>query len=63
MQKKTGVLVYALRRTERVLLAGGQLRARRNAWSAVVENRQHAADRAEVAGLFPAEADGQRRHA
>ncbi|MFJ8041065.1 hypothetical protein ACIRBX_11230 [Kitasatospora sp. NPDC096147] len=63
MPNKTGILVYALRRTERVLLAGGHLKARRNAWSAVVENRQHAADRAEVAGLFPAESDSRRRHA
>ncbi|MFC5664444.1 hypothetical protein ACFP3U_15805 [Kitasatospora misakiensis] len=35
----------ALRLAESVLLAGGQRRARRNAWAAVCENRQHAAAR------------------
>ncbi|MGW2544190.1 hypothetical protein ACWC5I_25755 [Kitasatospora sp. NPDC001574] len=35
----------ALRLAESVLLAGGQRQARRNAWSAVCENRQYAADR------------------
>ncbi|MEV4614236.1 hypothetical protein AB0K43_16810 [Kitasatospora sp. NPDC049258] len=35
----------AVRLAERVLLAGGQHRARINAWSAVCENRRHAADR------------------
>ncbi|MER7753458.1 hypothetical protein [Kitasatospora sp. NPDC097643] len=35
----------ALRLAESVLLAGGQQQARRNAWAAVCENRQYAADR------------------
>ncbi|AUY52056.1 hypothetical protein [Streptomyces sp. CB01881] len=35
----------ALRLAESVLLAGGQRQARRNAWAAVCENRQYAADR------------------
>ncbi|GAA1182335.1 hypothetical protein F4556_005423 [Kitasatospora gansuensis] len=57
------ILVHALRRTERLLLAGGQQRARRNAWSAVCENRRHAADRSEAAALFPAEQPGALRRA
>ncbi|MFD5463800.1 hypothetical protein ACFWIQ_13410 [Kitasatospora sp. NPDC127059] len=35
----------ALRFAESVLLAPGQRHARRNAWAAVCENREHAADR------------------
>ncbi|WP_406197922.1 hypothetical protein OH807_13185 [Kitasatospora sp. NBC_01560] len=35
----------ALRLAESVLLAGGQRQARRNAWTAVCENRRYAADR------------------
>ncbi len=35
----------ALRLAESVLLAGGQRRARRNAWAAVCEDRRHAAAR------------------
>ncbi|MFD5431993.1 hypothetical protein ACFWJ4_07415 [Kitasatospora sp. NPDC127067] len=35
----------ALRFAESVLLAPGQRHARRNAWAAVCENRQYAADR------------------
>lgn len=63
MRKKTGILVHALRRTEQMLLTSGQLRARRNAWAAVCENRRHAADRSEAAALFPAEQAGVLRHA
>ncbi|MFJ4186400.1 hypothetical protein [Kitasatospora sp. NPDC089509] len=35
----------ALRFAESVLLAPGQRHARRNAWAAVCEDREHAADR------------------
>ncbi|WP_198042316.1 hypothetical protein [Kitasatospora azatica] len=35
----------AIRLADRVLLAGGRNQARLNAWSAVCENRRHAADR------------------
>ncbi|MCX4749507.1 hypothetical protein OG455_29030 [Kitasatospora sp. NBC_01287] len=35
----------AIRLAESVLLAGGRRQARLNAWSAVCENRRHAADR------------------
>ncbi|WP_329563579.1 hypothetical protein [Kitasatospora sp. NBC_01266] len=35
----------AIRLAENVLLAGGRRQARLNAWSAVCENRRHAADR------------------
>ncbi|MFJ9771632.1 hypothetical protein ACIRVF_10325 [Kitasatospora sp. NPDC101157] len=35
----------ALRFAESVLLAPGQRHARRNAWAAVCENREYAADR------------------
>ncbi|MER5865514.1 hypothetical protein [Kitasatospora sp. NPDC002040] len=63
MPNTTGILAHALRRTERVLLAGGQQRARRNAWAAVCENRRHAADRSEAAALLPAERGGALRRA
>jgi hypothetical protein len=58
MPKKMGLLpsaimAAALRRTERMILTGGQQRARLNAWSAVCENRRHAADRTEAAELLP----------
>ncbi|WP_457033876.1 hypothetical protein [Kitasatospora sp. P5_F3] len=68
MPKTTGILPFAimavaLRRTEQLLLTGGQQRARLNAWSAVCENRRHAADRSEAASLLPAERAGSLRHA
>ncbi|BFV59682.1 hypothetical protein KCMC57_up47860 [Kitasatospora sp. CMC57] len=63
MPKKTGIVVHVLRRTERMLLTGGQQRARRNAWSAVCENSRHAADRSQAAALFPAEQAGALRRA
>ncbi|MEV7600320.1 hypothetical protein AB0O91_23380 [Kitasatospora sp. NPDC089797] len=42
----------ALRFAESVLLAPGQRHARRNAWTAVCENREHAADRRQDADVI-----------
>jgi hypothetical protein len=39
-------ITVAIRLAESVLLAGGRNQARLNAWTAVCENRRHAADRA-----------------
>ncbi|MER8182669.1 hypothetical protein [Kitasatospora sp. NPDC094015] len=56
----------AVRLAERVLLAGGQRRARINAWSAVCENRRHAADRVDgtaPSGVRGGGPTGSRQHA
>ncbi|MET9177819.1 hypothetical protein ABZX88_06275 [Kitasatospora aureofaciens] len=45
MQVRIRSVGAALRFAESVLLAPGQRHARRNAWAAVCENREHAADR------------------
>ncbi|MDF9812760.1 hypothetical protein [Streptomyces sp. SPB162] len=44
----------ALRAMEALLLGGGQQTARRNAWSAVVEDRRRAKDRHEVQHVIEA---------
>ncbi|GAA0657272.1 hypothetical protein GCM10010193_04920 [Kitasatospora atroaurantiaca] len=49
----------ALRLAESALLAGG----RRNAWTAVCENRRHAADREHGAALLGLAPEGSRRKA
>ncbi|MFI2611088.1 hypothetical protein [Kitasatospora sp. NPDC018619] len=45
MRMRIRSMGVALRFAESVLLAPGQRHARRNAWAAVCEDRQHAADR------------------
>ncbi|MFH9348427.1 hypothetical protein [Kitasatospora sp. NPDC017646] len=45
MQVRIRSVGAALRFAESVLLAHGQRHARRNAWAAVCENREYAADR------------------
>ncbi|WP_371496704.1 hypothetical protein OG871_11925 [Kitasatospora sp. NBC_00374] len=52
----------AVRMAESVLLGGGQRRARRNAWSAVCENRRYAADRVDGAAA-PGRPDQARQRA
>ncbi|MER6997834.1 hypothetical protein [Streptomyces sp. NPDC000410] len=44
----------ALRAVESVLLRGGQRTARRNAWTAVLEDRRRAKDRAETQHVLEA---------
>ncbi|WP_307717870.1 hypothetical protein [Streptomyces sp. V4I23] len=44
----------ALRAMESLLLGGGQRTARRNAWSAVLEDRRRAKDRVEVQHVLEA---------
>jgi hypothetical protein len=44
----------ALRAVESLLLSGGQRTARRNAWSAVLEDRRRAKDRAEAQSVLDA---------
>jgi hypothetical protein len=44
----------ALRAVESLLLAGGQRTARHNAWSAVLEDRRRAKDRAEAQSVLDA---------
>ncbi|GAA2233715.1 hypothetical protein GCM10010232_20540 [Streptomyces amakusaensis] len=44
----------ALRAVESLLLGGGQRTARRNAWSAVLEDRGRARDRAEAQHVLEA---------
>lgn len=57
-------VTHALRAVESLLLSGGQRTARRNAWTAVLEDRRRAEDRAEtehvLAGHVP-EAVADRR--
>ena len=48
---------FALRTVETFLLAGGQRTARRNAWSAVVEDRRAARARAESQSVIEAVSD------
>jgi hypothetical protein len=47
----------ALRAMESLLLSGGQRTARRNAWTAVLEDRRRAADRAEAQSVLEGVAD------
>ncbi|MFD7867284.1 hypothetical protein [Streptomyces sp. NPDC057682] len=47
----------ALRAVESLLLAGGQRTARRNAWTAVLEDRRRAEDRVASAHVLEAVAD------
>ncbi|EFE73965.1 hypothetical protein K7395_27610 [Streptomyces filamentosus] len=44
----------ALRAVESLLLSGGQRTARRNAWTAVLEDRRRAKDRVEVQHVLDA---------
>ena len=46
----------ALRAVESLLLSGGQRTARRNAWSAVLEDRRRAKDRVEAQHVLEAAA-------
>ncbi|MFH9132507.1 hypothetical protein [Streptomyces sp. NPDC017524] len=47
----------ALRAVESLLLSSGQRTARRNAWTAVLEDRRRARDRVEVQHVLEAVAD------
>ncbi|MGW1977484.1 SCO2195 family GlnR-regulated protein [Streptomyces sp. NPDC001889] len=47
-------LTHALRAMERLLLGAGQRTARRNAWTAVLEDRRRARDRAEAQHVLEA---------
>ncbi|MEU8676791.1 hypothetical protein [Streptomyces sp. NPDC048560] len=47
----------ALRAVESLLLSSGQRTARRNAWTAVLEDRRRAKDRVEVQHVLEAVAD------
>ncbi|WP_435597696.1 SCO2195 family GlnR-regulated protein [Streptomyces anulatus] len=47
----------ALRAVESLLLSGGQRTARRNAWTAVLEDRRRAKDRGEAQHVLDAVAD------
>ncbi|GGV75456.1 hypothetical protein ACH4CE_12315 [Streptomyces gelaticus] len=47
----------ALRAVESLVLAGGQRTARRNAWTAVLEDRRRAKDRVEAEHVLEAAAD------
>ncbi|MFH9607745.1 hypothetical protein [Streptomyces sp. NPDC017448] len=47
----------ALRAVESLLLSGGQRTARRNAWTAVLEDRRRAQDRVEAEYVLDAVAD------
>ncbi|MBB1257063.1 SCO2195 family GlnR-regulated protein [Streptomyces alkaliterrae] len=51
-------LAETLRVLEGLLLESGQRTARRNAWSAVVENRSRARARSEAAHVLEAAAEG-----
>ncbi|MGK5629890.1 SCO2195 family GlnR-regulated protein [Streptomyces sp. URMC 123] len=48
----------ALRAVESLLMRGGQRTARRNAWSAVLEDRRRAKDRREAQHVLEAMATG-----
>ncbi|MDG9705069.1 hypothetical protein [Streptomyces sp. DH37] len=50
-----------LGRLEGLLLPGGQRTARRNAWTAVLEDRRRARARAEAAAVLEAAGTGRRR--
>ncbi|MFI9624379.1 hypothetical protein [Streptomyces sp. NPDC052042] len=60
-------VTHALRAVESLLLNGGQRTARRNAWTAVLEDRRRARDRVEVehvlAGHVPEAAADRRSRA
>ena len=47
----------ALRAVESLLMSGGQRTARRNAWTAVLEDRRRAQDRVEAENVLKAVAD------
>ncbi|MFB7917587.1 MULTISPECIES: hypothetical protein [unclassified Streptomyces] len=50
-------VTHALRAVESLLLGGGQRTARRNAWTAVLEDRRRAKDRVEAEHVLEAAAD------
>jgi len=50
-------VTHALRAVESLLLGGGQRTARRNAWTAVLEDRRRARDRMEAEHVLEAAAD------
>ncbi|MEU9621444.1 MULTISPECIES: hypothetical protein [unclassified Streptomyces] len=50
-------VTHALRAVESLLLSGGQRTARRNAWTAVLEDRRRAKDRVEAEYVLEAAAD------
>jgi hypothetical protein len=50
-----------LGRLEGLLLPGGQRTARRNAWTAVLEDRRRARARGEAAAVLEAAGSGRRR--
>jgi hypothetical protein len=51
----------ALRAVESLLLSGGQRTARRNAWTAVLEDRRRAKDRVEAQRVLEAVSDATSR--
>ncbi|WP_335984123.1 hypothetical protein [Streptomyces sp. CA2R106] len=59
----TGPVAGALRAVESFLLGGGQQTARRNAWAAVVADRQRAKDRREAEREIAALAGSERGEA
>jgi hypothetical protein len=50
-------VTVALRAVESLLMSGGQRTARRNAWTAVLEDRRRAQDRVEAEHVLKAVAD------
>ncbi|MFD6534714.1 hypothetical protein OG233_23150 [Streptomyces sp. NBC_01218] len=50
-------VTHALRAVESLLLSGGQRTARRNAWTAVLEDRRRARDRVEAQHVLEAVAE------
>ncbi|MEU1086504.1 hypothetical protein ACFYPN_01210 [Streptomyces sp. NPDC005576] len=50
-------VTHALRAVESLLLSGGQRTARRNAWTAVLEDRRRAKDRVEAQYVLEAVAE------
>jgi hypothetical protein len=50
----TGTVSTALRAVESLLMSGGQRTARRNAWTAVLEDRRRAKDRVEAQHVLEA---------
>jgi lipoate synthase len=54
-------VTHALRAVEALLMSGGQRTARRNAWTAVLEDRRRAKDRRETQHVLEAVATGAPR--
>ncbi|MEE1738387.1 hypothetical protein [Streptomyces sp. BE147] len=54
-------VTHALRAVESLLLSSGQRTARRNAWTAVLEDRRRARDRVEALHVLEAVADRRSR--